>query len=72
MAKGEYDKAIGRLEASLDLNSDLPETYYNLGVAYYQTNNYEEAEKFYNEILEISENNYWLIKNFFINFTCIF
>jgi len=52
MEAGEYDKAVSRLEASIDLNPDLPETYYNLGVAYYHTDNYEKAEKALSQAIE--------------------
>ena len=43
MQAGEYDKAASRLEAIIDLNPDLPETYYNLGIAYYQMSEYSKA-----------------------------
>ena len=43
MQSGEYDKAASRLEAIIELNPDLPETYYNLGIAYYNMKEYEKA-----------------------------
>lgn len=43
MEAGEYEKAIARLESILDLNPNFPQTYFNLGVAYYQINDYEKA-----------------------------
>ena len=49
MAAGEYDKAVARLESIIDLNPNFPETYYNLGVAYYQLNDYEKALHALNE-----------------------
>lgn len=33
MQKGDYESAMNRLQASLDLDSTMYETYYNLGVA---------------------------------------
>lgn len=55
MEKGEYDKAIARLESILDLNADFPETHYNLGVAYYQSNDYENALSALNEAIKRRE-----------------
>lgn len=43
MAKGDYDSAIGRLEASLDIDPTIFETNYNLGVAYINAEKYDEA-----------------------------
>lgn len=33
MQKGDYDAAVNRLQASIDLDSTMYETYYNLGIA---------------------------------------
>ena len=55
MEKGEYDKAIARLESILDLNADFPETHYNLGIAYYQSNDYEKALASLNEAISRKE-----------------
>lgn len=43
MANGNYDDAIKKLEASLDLDCNIYETYYNLGVAYIESNQYTKA-----------------------------
>ena len=43
MQKGDYESAINRLQASLDLDSTMYETYYNLGVAAINANKYEKA-----------------------------
>ena len=51
MENGEYDKAIARLESILDLNDGFPETHYNLGIAYYQSNDYEKALNSLNEAI---------------------
>lgn len=43
MQKGDYNAAINRLEASLDLDSTMYETYYNLGIAATNAKQYEKA-----------------------------
>lgn len=43
MQKGDYDSAMNRLQASLDLDSTMYETYYNLGVAAINAKKYEKA-----------------------------
>ena len=43
MAKGDYAAAIGRLEASLDIEPGIFETNYNLGVASISAEDYEKA-----------------------------
>lgn len=49
MQKGDYESAMNRLQASIDLDSTMYETYYNLGIA--ATN----AKK-YNTAIEAFEN----------------
>ncbi len=56
MEAGEYDKAVARLEAIIDLNPEFYETYYNLGVAYYQMNDYEKAINALNQAIEKKDN----------------
>lgn len=51
MQSGEYDKAAGRLEAIIELNPDLPETYYNLGVAYYHMEDYDKSVKAFTDAI---------------------
>lgn len=51
MDAGEYDKAVGRLEAITELNPNLPETYYNLGIAYYRLEDYDKAVKAFSEAI---------------------
>lgn len=41
--KGDYESAINRLEASIDLDNTIFETNYNLGIAYIQAKNYKKA-----------------------------
>ena len=51
MQKGDYDAAINRLQASLDLDSTMYETYYNLGIAATNAKKYDIAiEAFENGI----------------------
>lgn len=43
MAKGDYESAMNRLQASLDLDATMYQTYYNLGVAAINANKYDKA-----------------------------
>lgn len=43
MQKGDYESAMNRLQASLDLDSTMYETYYNLGVAAINAKKYDKA-----------------------------
>ena len=43
MQKGDYESAMSRLQASLDLDSTMYQTYYNLGVAAINANKYDKA-----------------------------
>ena len=43
MQKGDYESAMNRLQASLDLDSTMYQTYYNLGVAAINANTYDKA-----------------------------
>ena len=43
MQKGDYESAMNRLQASLDLDSTMYQTYYNLGVAAINANKYDIA-----------------------------
>lgn len=43
MQKGDYESAMNRLQASLDLDNTMYETYYNLGVAAIGANKYDIA-----------------------------
>lgn len=53
MQKGDYEAAINRLQASLDLDSTMYQTYYNLGVAAISANKYELAVDALNKGLKI-------------------
>lgn len=43
MEKGDYDAAVNRLQASIDLDSTMYETYYNLGIAATNAKKYDVA-----------------------------
>lgn len=43
MQKGDYEAAVNRLQASLDLDSTMYETYYNLGIAATNAKKYDVA-----------------------------
>ena len=43
MQKGDYEAAMNRLEASIDLDSSMYETYYNLGIAATNAKKYDKA-----------------------------
>ena len=43
MQKGDYESAMNRLQASLDLDSSMYQTYYNLGVAAINANKFDKA-----------------------------
>lgn len=45
MAAGEVEKAICRLRSSIDLDTNIYETHYNLGVALIEAKDYKEAQK---------------------------
>ena len=45
MDAGEIEKAICRLRSSIDLDANVFETHYNLGVALISAKQYDEAEK---------------------------
>lgn len=43
MEKGDYESAVNRLQASIDLDDTMYETYYNLGVAATNAKKYDVA-----------------------------
>ena len=45
MQKGDYESAMNRLQASLDLDNTMYQTYYNLGVAAINANKHDVAIK---------------------------
>lgn len=50
---GDVDSAICRLKSSLDLDSELYETHYNLGVAYLAANNPEDAITSFERVIQL-------------------
>ena len=53
MEKGDTDSAICRYEASLDLDSNVFETRYNLGVAYLNAKKYDKAKEMLTKAAEL-------------------
>ena len=53
MQKGDYESAMNRLEASIDLDSTMYETYYNLGIAATNAKKYDEAIEALNNGIKI-------------------
>ena len=53
MKKGDYEAAMNRLEASVDLDSTMYETYYNLGIAATSAKKYEKAISAFQEGIKI-------------------
>ena len=53
MDKGDYQEAIARLKSSLDLDSAMFETHYNLAVAYTKAEDYANAIKVYEDAIAL-------------------
>lgn len=71
MKKGDVEGAISRLEASVDLDSSIFETQYNLAVAYTENEDYDKAEDAYKKALELkpdSPNVYYSLAVMFENY----
>lgn len=49
----QYEKAIPWLEKAIELNSEKPEAYFNLGYAYHMLNKTSEAIQQYNNALKV-------------------
>ncbi len=56
MDKGDYENAISRLQASVDLDDSIFETQYNLGVAYTYADKYNEAIETFNKAITLKPN----------------
>ena len=53
MEKGDVESAIARLEASLDLDGNVFETRYNLGIAYLDAKKYDKAKEMLEKAIEL-------------------
>ena len=53
MDAGDYQGAIERLKSSIDLDSSVFETHYNLAVAYTKAEDYANAIKVYNDAIKL-------------------
>ena len=53
MEKGDAESAIARLEASLDLDGNVFETRYNLGIAYLDAKKYDKAKEMFEKATEL-------------------
>lgn len=53
MANGEIEKAICRLRSSIDLDTSIFETHYNLGVALIENKEYKEAQSALEEAIKL-------------------
>ena len=56
MQKGDYEAAINRLQASIDLDSSMYETYYNLGIAATNAKKYDTAIEAFENGIKIKPN----------------
>lgn len=50
---GDYQNAISRLKSSIDLDSTIFESHYNLGIAYTQAEDYAEAVKSFENAIKL-------------------
>src|SRR5574344_490634 len=53
LENGDYEKAISRLQSSIDLDNTFFETHYNLGIAYTQAEDYEKAILSFKKALDL-------------------
>lgn len=54
MNSGRTEDAVSRLEASIDLDNTIYETYYNLAVAYMKLDKTDKAQEALNRVLELN------------------
>lgn len=57
MQKGDYESAVNRLQASIDLDSSMYETYYNLGIAATNAKKFEIAIEAFENGIKIKPDN---------------
>lgn len=53
---GDYETAINRLKASIDVDDKIFETHYNLGIAYTQAEKFPEAIETFNNAIKLNPN----------------
>ncbi|MCQ2739568.1 MAG: tetratricopeptide repeat protein [bacterium] len=53
MQKGDYSSAMNRLQASIDLDSTMPETHYNLGIAATNAKKYDTAVEAFENCIKL-------------------
>jgi superkiller protein 3 len=53
---GNYDKTIFYAQKAIEAEPDFSEPYYNMGLAYFKTKNYSEAEKMIKKMLVLEPN----------------
>ena len=54
LESGDYESAISRLKSSVDLDSTIFETHYNLGIAYTQAEKYPEAVESFDKAIKLN------------------
>ncbi len=57
MQKGDYESAMNRLQASIDLDSSMYETYYNLGIAATEAKKFSVAIEAFQNGMKIKPDN---------------
>ncbi len=55
--KGDFDNAIARFQSSIDLDENVFESNYNLGIAFYQKNDYKNSVTFLKKAVQIQPEN---------------
>lgn len=58
MQKGDYESAMNRLQASLDLDATMYQTYYNLGIAATNAKKYDTAIEAFENGIKIKPDHY--------------
>ncbi len=57
--KGQYDLALREFEQALAFNKNFAETYYNLGITWFNKSDMVQAKSYFTEAMKISENYPW-------------
>ena len=56
LEQGDFENAISRLKSSIDLDSTIFETHYNLGIAYTQAEKFPEAVETFKNAIKLRPN----------------